>query len=237
MNPFRKISSSCYALLITLLVAVFLVGCSFGSPRYVSQAVLADLNGDGHLDVYVVVIKDGEPYEHLPSYLLFNDGSGRFTDSDQKFEFVHSASAAAGDLDEDGDIDLLANEYHLLMQYRNDGSGELHSLDSISNENRIAGRLYIALADLDSNGALDIFTAACCGGITNDSQPLYPFDTVWLNDGKGNFRSTDQLLSKMGSNAVALGDLNGDGFPDAFLATGQSIDANLSHTRDNPNTV
>jgi hypothetical protein len=230
-------------ILITISLAVITVlGCSlssllFSSPLYVRQAVLADLNGDGFLDVYVVVMRDGEPYERIPSYLLFNDGAGGFTDSSQSFEFVHSASAAVGDLDGDGDIDLLANEYHLLMQYRNDGSGALHDLGWISNEDLVAGRLYLSLADLDANGTLDIFAAACCGGIANDSQPLYPFDTVWLNDGKGNFRSTGQLLSKMGSNAVALGDVDGDGFPDAFVATGQSIDANLNHPRDNPNTI
>jgi hypothetical protein len=93
------------------------------------------------------------------------------------------------------------------------------------------------LADLDANGTLDIFTAGCCGGQTNDSQPLYPFDTVWLNDGTGRFQNTGQLLSEKGSNAVALGDLDGDGFQDAFVATGQSTDSNLNITFYNPNTV
>ncbi len=70
------------------------------------------------------------------------------------------------------------------------------------------------------------FAAGCCGGMTSDgTQPLYPYDTVWLNEGDELFRSNGQLLSKMGSNAAALGDLNGDGSPDAFLAVGQSIDA------------
>jgi len=229
-------------LLIILLIAISMLGCSpaawlFYSPTYVRQVVLADLNGDGPPDVYAVVTRDGEPYEHIPSYLLFNDGAGGFTDSGQRFEFVHSTAAAAGDLDADSHIDLLANEYHLLMQYRNDGSGALLPLDWISNTEVIAGRLYLALADLDANGALDVFAAACCGGQTRDSQPIYPFDAVWLNNGKGQFRSNGQLLSKMGSNAVALGDLNGDGSPDAFVVTGQSVDSNLNHTYENPNTI
>lgn len=242
MDKRYKISTSLRFLMALLLILIPVLGCSplswsFGSPRYVSQAVLADLSGDGHLDVYVVVTRDGEPYVHHRSYLLFNDGDGGFTDSGQSFEFVHSTSAVAGDLDTDGDIDLLVNEYHLLMPYRNDGSGVMHALGYISNEDIVAGRLHLALSDLDANGTLDIFAAACCGGMTDDAQPLYPFDSVWLNDGSANFRSSGQLLSKMGSNAVALGDLDGDGYPDAFVATGQSIDENLNHTSANPNTI
>jgi hypothetical protein len=244
MSNLSTISPARLILLTISLITIPILGCSslgllFSSPLYVNQLVLADLNGDSDLDVYVVVTRDGEPYEHIPSYLLFNDGTGGFINSGQRFEFVHSTSAAAGDLDKDGDIDLLANEYFLTMQYRNDGSGGLLSSGWIANGDVPApvGHLYFALADLDESGTLDIFTAGCCGGQTNDSQPLYPFDTVWLNDGTGHFQNTGQLLSKMGSNAVALGDLDGDGFQDAFVATGQSIDANLNITYDNPNTV
>lgn len=228
--------------LLSLIAALTLIclplAFSFESPVYVKQVVLADLSGDGYLDAYVVMTRDGEPYEHIPSYLLFNDGAGRFSDSGQRLEFVHSTTAAAGDLDSDGDIDLLANEYGLLMQYRNDGSGTMASLGGVSNAEVTVGSEYFALADLDGNGTLDVFAAGCCGGMTGDlTQPLFPYDTVWLNEGDELFRGNGQLLSKQGSNAVALGDLNGDGSPDAFLAVGQSIDANVEYTKDNPNQV
>ena len=40
---------------------------------------------------------------------------------------------------------------------------------------------------------------------------------VWLNDGKGNFSDSGQRLGHEESNAVALGDLDGDGDLDAFV--------------------
>lgn len=158
---------------------LYLYMSSFDIYTGYSRADKPRSTGDGHLDAYVVVTRDGEPYEDHRSYLLFSDGAGGFRDSGQRFEFVHSTSAAAGDLDQDGDIDLLANEYHQILPYRNDGSGALLSLDWISNTDVTAGRLYLTVADLDANGTLDVFAAACCGGHTRESRPLYPFDMAF----------------------------------------------------------
>lgn len=226
------------SLIAALMLICFPLAFSFESPVYVRQVVLADLSGDGYPDAYVVVTRDGEPYGRLSSHVLVNDGAGDFTDSGQRLELGSSTTAAAGDLDSDGDIDLVANEYGLLMQYRNDGSGTMESLGGVSNAEVTVGSEYFALADLDGNGTLDVYAAGCCGGMTGDlTQPLYPYDTVWLNEGDELFRGNGQLLSKQGSNAVALGDLNGDGSPDAFLAVGSSIHANVEFTNDNPNQV
>jgi hypothetical protein len=69
----------------------------------------------------------------------------------------------------------------------------------------------LAAGDLDGDGDLDLFDANSAPG--GDGQA----NLVWLNDGKANFTNSGQQLGKEESNAVALGDLDGDGDLDAFL--------------------
>jgi len=48
-------------------------------------------------------------------------------------------------------------------------------------------------------------------------------DTVWLNDGKGRFTDCGLRLGNANSVAAAVGDLNGDGKPDVFVANVRNI--------------
>jgi predicted Ser/Thr protein kinase len=84
---------------------------------------------------------------------------------------------------------------------------------------RLVGGLTadFALGDLDNDGDLDAFAASF-------GQPC----RVWLNDGRGHFRDSGQLL---GGNApsfsVALADFDGDGDLDAFVAAMPSDDTSI----------
>jgi len=64
----------------------------------------------------------------------------------------------------------------------------------------------VALGDFDADGDLDAILAR------------YDSNTVWINDGSGNFFDSEQLLGNKGSKDIGLGDLNGDGILDAFVA-------------------
>jgi hypothetical protein len=210
---------------------------TFERPPRVHEIGLADLTGNGFLDAYLATGHSGEPYIH-PDYVLFNEGNGRFVNSEQDLNNWNSFSVRLADVNEDGHVDAVIGHGTVLV-YQNNGQGvldqEVYSVQGSMGTFRVS----VALADLNGNGSPDIFGAACCGGGTNTPYPqaLFAEDRVWLNNGSGRFNRVGTKLAGSGSNAVALGDLNGNGFPDAFIAAGQSTNADRSTSRNTPNTV
>ena len=132
----------------------------------------------------------------------------------------HTASVALGDINRDGDLDLvLGNGRHfreLDWVYTNDGNGMFYGKRPLGSEPD--GTYGVALGDVDGDGALD---AVVANDIGNRS-------IVYRNDGHGNFA----LLASLGKypalfsherRAVALGDLDMDGDLD-IVAGGVSQD-------------
>jgi len=69
----------------------------------------------------------------------------------------------------------------------------------------------VVLGDVDGDGDLDAFVANLGGGSGEGNM-------VWLNTGIGNFIDSGQSLGSSASKSVELGDLDGDGDLDAFVA-------------------
>lgn len=191
-------------------------GQKLGSGIIGSLAV-GDVNGDGAIDVVTAGWKI-EGSDYTPSRVWLNDGKSNFKDGGPiDYGENHAHGVALGDVNGDGWLDIVmacTTPGQAGKVYLNDGKGHFHDSGQILGHRWVHS---VALGDLDGDGSLDVFFA--CGepetGTPNE---------VWLNDGKGNFRDSGLRLGNAFSWDVALGDLNGDGRLDAFVANLRLVD-------------
>jgi uncharacterized repeat protein (TIGR01451 family) len=165
---------------------------------------LGDLDGDGDLDVYEATMWSLDR-------VLMNNGDGTFSQN-QTLPSGDGRDVDLADLDGDGDLDAFVATASIgdppNQVYLNQGNGTL-----VSGQSMNSPRSYgVALGDVDDDGDLDAFVAN-----TGDGSPQGP-NEVWLNNGDGTFTDSGQLLGMAESWSVALGDLDGDGDLDAFVA-------------------
>jgi hypothetical protein len=199
---------------------------------YCRAVALGDLDGDGDLDAFLA---NGRHEGVEPDTVWLNDGRGRFSDSGQGLGKNDSRSAELHDLDGDGDLDVLlcgAWSPPLCEIVENVGGGRLASRQWLVKvddraEPTALGQWSAAAGDLDGDGVLDVLGVNCCGPrqipVGGATMAVRPHNLVWLNDGAGNLADSGQRLGVRDSYAVALGDLDGDGDLDAFVANGQGL--------------
>lgn len=119
----------------------------------------ADVDGDGDLDLYFSHVgwQDREPQDRL----LINDGSARFTDGTAgriPAETGTTLVARFGDLDGDGDLDLVRGEHGPLTVWLNDGRGVFTDVsDRVLGDRAEGPNIALALADFDGDGRLDVY--------------------------------------------------------------------------------
>jgi hypothetical protein len=114
-----------------------------------------------------------------------------------------------GDLDGDGDIDLvIAMEFRPNVLLFNDGHGHFTDASASRLPEKKHDSEDIALADFDRDGDLDIIF------VSEDDM----INEYYLNNGKGYFTDvSDRLPVEATSNAVVAADLDGDGDLDLVL--------------------
>lgn len=174
-------------------------------------AVVADLSGDGLVDIFLA--KGGFVRSGEASRLLHNRGDGTFADvsSPSGLEQVEpSYGAAVGDYDGDGDLDLYVPRAlgRPNTLYRNDGGGTFADVTlnrGIRSYARNAGSAAI-FVDLDNDGDQDLYA-----GIYGSH------DVYYTNVGEQGFGAVE-LDARTMTSGVTAGDYDNDGDLDLYVA-------------------
>jgi len=210
-----------------------------GRPRWKTGVVMADVNGDGLLDIYVCYSGPGSDDDRRNELYInqgMRDGIPVFKESAKEYGLdapgTYTTTVAFFDMDNDGDLDMfMVNHADMFFNpffnteklrstrnlkfgnrlYRNDNG---HFTD-ISDQAHIDGSglnfgLSCSISDINNDGWPDIY-------VTNDYDER---DFLYLNNHDGSFR---EVLSEaaghisefaMGSD---IADYNNDGKPDVVV--------------------
>jgi enediyne biosynthesis protein E4 len=204
----------------------------FAEGNWNTGTTMADVNGDGYLDIYVCKSAALNP-ERRRNQLFINNGDLTFTEMGKKYgvdDSGYSTQAAFFDYDNDGDLDLYIlnhstqefaglgkiskhnknrkNKSYSDKLMKNDNGKFIDVSDEVGLISNVLGfGLGIAISDLNNDGWLDIY-------ISNDYNEQ---DYLYFNNGDGTFKESleDYIghvsLYSMGSD---IADINNDGFTD-----------------------
>lgn len=205
-----------------------------GTGNWKTGVTMADVNGDGLLDIYVCEVGNYKSF-HGKNQLFINKGNLRFKDEAHNYGLDFegfSTQAAFFDYDLDGDLDmyLLNHSVHTSRSYgnaalrndvdaragdrlfRNEGNGVFKDVTREAGiySSQIGYGLGISTGDINNDGYPDIY-------ISND---FHENDYLYINNRNGTFteRLTECIShtsrSSMGND---IGDFNNDGLLDIMV--------------------
>jgi hypothetical protein len=181
---------------------------------------IVDFDKDGDKDIVVAVLGMLFPNnDKIGSVVILeNEGKCTFKKRVVVDKIARVSDASAGDIDNDGDIDLAVGQFGYddgetrWIENLGDWKFKSHILQNLS------GPINTELTDIDKDGDLDIVSL-----VSQEWEEIYCF----INDGKGNFQS--KLLwgstnEDFGSSGIAISDLDKDGDDDIIYTNGDAFD-------------
>lgn len=189
-----------------------------------SESDFIDIENDGDLDL---ILTGTTVFNNDRTELYINDGFGNYTiDTTENFSTVESGTIDIGDVDNDGDFDVLISGWltgtltKSTKLYLNDGNGlfiENTGLSLFGTWNSDP-----EFVDWDGDNDLDIFYSSS-----------FPFSETrrYQNDGFGNFSLlNDPVFPSSQKNAFTFFDVDGDLDQD-LLFSGQVTGSNFPYTK------
>ena len=169
----------------------------------------ADLDNDGDIDITGLTYGNGAE----PGIVSWweNTGGQNFTRRDLDTGFGNGHKLTVADIDQDGDVDIIACAASSsgVSWYENHGEGNFSKVVIYS-----GGILGISIADMDNNGTLDILACEHGSGRVN----------LLVNNGSGSFYNKVIVSSLSWPSFAAPGDIDADGLLDVIVVNRDSDD-------------
>lgn len=176
-----------------------------------TRVALADMNRDGRLDVVLSVSEGvgGLSWFEAPADRRAGAWLEHPIETGEALEGVHSLQVA--DVDNDGDLDVLAAEMHTsrhrrVLVYLNDGVGFRRA--ELSDN----GSHNMRVGDIDADGDIDIVGKNYAGA----GRAIEMWENLTSTAGRWNYRALDDMRpkSQQGKMGLVFADVDKDGFVD-----------------------
>ena len=209
-----------------------------------SGAALADLDGDGDLDAYIVQSGSLVSTSDASDRVFFNLGDGRFeAGATPPGGDGYGMGVAAGDYDNDGDVDLYVTNVGRNLLLRNNGAGGFENVAEDAGVADPGWGTSAAFLDFDGDTDLDLYVAnyiqwrieaeiECFIAGTPTYCPPQNYkapapDRLFRNNGDGTFTDSSRhagLHLAFGNGfGVVAADYNQDGLTDVFVANDMMV--------------
>lgn len=201
----------CFCLLSGLPAVAQFIDSPVGLPGVTGgTAIWGDYDGDGDLDVFLGGSTNGFNSGALSR--IYRNDHGQFIDSAADLPSLTRCTAAWGDYDRDGDLDLLFTGFfpnitnNITRVFRND-NGTFGDIDVMLPAGAAGSVVW---GDFDNDGQLDIL-------ITGQLRDSGSMTRIYWNQ-RGIFTNFATLLPGTYLGSVSVGDYDSDGWMDILTS-------------------